>query len=1026
MVQWRLPQYKKHKTWDGDGVLVLFGGKGVLYGMDGTVATGKPNPDGACIGTFLQLGGKEMEIDCELPKLDFTSGKVFGKGSFGSFAEEMDTKPNHASALSLKKKFSIPLKSIPVKPAQQPQSSDTSDPLRTRGIDLEPVCLLQRRENELPPNPIPNTYWSAHWRRPQGRKHKTWDGDSFVVCSGNKLTMVSDDGKLMGTTKWRGGSLQEGCVLQIASRTVELESRVVAGAVPRITGTMTSERPCDEDSGDLETPLTDDACSDAGAFEMRVLSFAAKENIDCRGTTVQSISSEATRKKFVTPVSFYGQAISKSKPATPLHDPLAEGAVVMKEPTKEHQRKFNLKGRPVIPVVVDPILARHLRPHQKEGVKFMYECVMGLRKHEGQGCILADEMGMGKTLQTITLVWTLLKQNCYAGTPAVGKVMIVCPVTLIANWKKEFHKWLGKDRLGIFTGDKNKEAVKQFINSKIHQVLIIGYEKLRTVISELAYCLPPIGLIICDEGHRLKSSNNKTSTMFEALSTPRRIILSGTPIQNDLSEFHAMADFCNPGLLDDYSIFRKVFENAILKSRTPDCSAKEREIGEGRQAQLQTVARSFVLRREASILTNYLPPKYEYVVFVTPSPLQRQMFVKILQPDTLATVLHGSMARSLAMIQLLTKLSNSPILLKAALEKREDKAESDAHEAFDEAVKLLPECARAQDPALSGKLQALSNLLAYLRKETDEKCILVSHYTSTLDVIEEFCKEKKYTFLRLDGQTPVAKRQEYVDRFNKAPQSGAFLFLLSAKAGGVGLNLIGASRLCLIDSDWNPSHDLQSMARIHRDGQKRPVFIYRLLTAGTIDEKIYQRQITKLALSASLMGKDAPDSGSSKSDSFTQKELRDLFTFYQHTSCHTHDLIGCPCTRGHDEERSDDPMLDDAFPDLCFEESDNEEQTREIGFCKASLIPEDYAKLDKAFLKKKKAELASLGEWTHINCLDARTKPAIIDKALQSISSVPSEHNVALDRETTAHILPEDIPGGSISFLFERTSEKSV
>ena len=123
----------------------------------------------------------------------------------------------------------------------------------------------------------------------------------------------------MGVTKWRSGPLREGSIIQIASRTVELESRVVASAVPRITGTMAPEPPCDDDTGDLETPLADDACSGAGALKMQVLSFAAKENIDCRGPAVQSISSEATRKKFVTPVSFYGQSASKSKPLAPLY-----------------------------------------------------------------------------------------------------------------------------------------------------------------------------------------------------------------------------------------------------------------------------------------------------------------------------------------------------------------------------------------------------------------------------------------------------------------------------------------------------------------------------------------------------------------------------------------------------------------------------------------------------------------------------------------------------------------------------------
>ncbi|KAL5523808.1 hypothetical protein ACEPAG_7981 [Sanghuangporus baumii] len=1028
IVQWRHPQSKKHKTWEGDGVLVLFKGKGVLYDMDGSViASGKPSPDGACIGTFLQLGSKEMEVDCSISKAEFMSGRVFGKGTVSLSNEETSARPIHTS---LKKKFT-PLKPVSVNGRlPQPQYPVS----RKEEIALEPVELIQNIGDKTSICSAPWLHWSAHWRRPQGRKHKTWDGDSYIVLSGDKLIMVSDDGKLMGSTKWKGGPLREGTVLYISSKTVELENRVGPSDIPKIIGTMPPDRLDYDECDVLETACTNEDYSDSTEHKISPLTYAEKENIKYQNDSLLPSSPGTKQKRFVAPANFYGTSAPTSKPMRPLHDPKAEGSVVMKEPTKEHQKKFNSKSRPVVPVVIDPILSRHLRPHQKEGVKFMYECVMGLRKHEGQGCILADEMGMGKTLQTITLVWTLLKQNCYAGgIPSVGKILIVCPVSLIVNWKKEFHKWLGKDRIGVFTGDKSKEAVKQFINSRIHHVLIIGYERLRSVISELSYCIPPIGLIICDEGHRLKSANNKTSKMFEILKTPRRIILSGTPIQNDLSEFHAMADFCNPGLLDDYSTFRKVFENPILKSRAPGCSAKELEIGKARQAHLQAIAKSFVLRRDAGILSSYLPPKHEYVVFVTPSPLQRMMFTKILQPDTLSSLLRGSMARSLAMIQLLIKLSTTPILLRATLEKRTNEkrtnsTDEDTQGSFDEAMKLLPCTAQPQDVELSGKLQALSKLLAYLRRETEEKCILVSHYTSTLNVVEEICKKRKYTFLRLDGQTPTAKRQEYVDRFNKAPQSGAFIFLLSAKAGGVGLNLIGASRLCLVDSDWNPSHDLQSMARIHRDGQKRPVFIYRFLTAGTIDEKIYQRQVTKLGLSDSLMGISASGAESSKSDSFTHDELRDLFTFHHRTSCHTHELIGCPCVNVRESDIDENGLiLDEVLSEADSEEFDIERRPQELGFRKASLHdPEELEKIDKVFIRKKKAELASLGEWKHINCLDHIAKGKIIDEALQNVAYIPHNSTSTPDQvDVAAHSLPDDVPGGSICFLFERSSEKS-
>ena len=176
-----------------------------------------------------------------------------------------------------------------------------------------------------------------------------------------------------------------------------------------------------------------------------------------------------------------------------------------------------------------------------------------------------------------------------------------------------------------------------------------------------------------------------------------------------------------------------------------------------------------------------------------------------------------------------------------------------------------------------------------MRTTTDEKVVLVSNYTSTLDLLATLLTSLSLPYLRLDGSTPSSKRQELVDSFNRSPASASFAFLLSAKAGGNGLNLIGASRLVLFDVDWNPATDLQAMARIHRDGQKRECVIYRFLMAGGIDEKIWQRQVTKLGLASNVMDQTGGTS------SFTREELKDLFRLDEGSTCQTHDLLGCAC-----------------------------------------------------------------------------------------------------------------------------------
>ncbi|KAH7888361.1 P-loop containing nucleoside triphosphate hydrolase protein [Phlebopus sp. FC_14] len=1012
MIQWRAPQYKKYKTWDGDAVLVLTGAKGTIYDLEGKLmGTGSLNAARAEEGGEYQFGGKEIGIDHSISRADYLSGKCFGRGSKSSSGP--------AIVANTSKQF-VPLK-----------SSDLTTPYKTptrKVIDLQPVNLVSVQPKATTSITLGSqTCWTANWRRPQAKKHKTWEGDAYVSHDGNKLIVISEKGKIIGRKDWDGLPLHTGYSFHVGGKEVELDSRIQASQMPSITGVEEETMDADVDGPDQPTSPS----------HTSFLLQSRKENV-----SRAPIPTRSALKEFVPPTSFYGHT-PKNNPNQPLHDPEAEGAVVMKTPMKEHWEKFNKKGLPQVAVVLDPIIARHLRPHQIEGVKFLYECVMGLRKHEGQGCILADEMGLGKTLQTIVLIWTLLRQNPYGGGGGViGKAMIVCPVSLINNWRAEFRKWLGRDRVGVLTGDKDKSQIKQFLNSRLHQVLVIGYEKLRSVIGDLAYCNPPIGLIVCDEGHRLKSANNKTSTMFKALRTPRRIILSGTPIQNDLSEFHAMADFCNPGLLDDYSTFRRVYEVPILKSRAPDRTAKELEIGEARSAQLSAIAKSFVLRREATILKNYLPPKHEYVVFVTPTTLQLSMFRAILNPEKLDSLIEGSTAESLALIGMLTKVSNSPLLLKAQVDKaRASKGQPIIRPGVMEALKFLPEGAQIEDFSLSGKLSALASLLKTLRQHTEEKCIIVSHYTSTLNIIEAFCKKQSYTYFRLDGQTPAAKRQEYVNLFNKSSQHSHFLFLLSSKAGGVGLNLIGASRLCLIDSDWNPSHDLQSMARIHRDGQKRPVFIYRFITAGTIDEKIYQRQVTKLGLSDSLMGTGG---AASKADSFTRKDLRDIFRIHADSACHTHDLLECACGGGGRGTSVDKDVNNGMDVD-----EDLDDDSLEHGFIIASQVNANHLdKTDKTDLKKKKAQLAALGEWTHINCLRSLAREDIHDDVLRRLlyfSEIPEEDdvitesksrlnsllsavdldNIAAMDDTKLLLSVRDVPGGTISFLFEKTSTSS-
>nr|POE56087.1 dna repair protein rhp54 [Quercus suber] len=615
--------------------------------------------------------------------------------------------------------------------------------------------------------------------------------------------------------------------------------------------------------------------------------------------------------------------------AKPLHDPSGEFAIVLYDPTidntaeslpkegvsKEaaaasqettkldeplmHKSLADILGikkqvdgeRPKVPVVIDPRLAKVLRPHQVEGVKFLYRCTTGLLDANAQGCIMADEMGLGKTLQCITLMWTLLKQSPDAGKGTIQKCVIACPSSLVRNWANELVKWLGPDAINPFAidGKASKDELIQQIRqwasatgrAVIRPVLIVSYETLRLYVNELNGC--QIGLMLCDEGHRLKNGESQTFEALNGLNVKKRVILSGTPIQNDLSEYFALLNFANPGYLGTRLDFRKKYEIPILRGRDAGGSDADRQKGDERLKELLELVNKFIIRRTNDILSKYLPVKYEHVVFCNLAPFQLDLYNYFIKSPEIQSLLRGKGSQPLKAINLLKKLCNHPDLLNLP----EDLPGCD--ECFPD--DFVPKDQRGRDrdvkPWYSGKMQVLARMLARIRQDTNDKIVLISNYTQTLDVFEKLCRNNNYGCLRLDGTMNVNKRQKLVDKFND-PEGPEFVFLLSSKAGGCGLNLIGANRLVLFDPDWNPAADQQALARVWRDGQKKDCFVYRFITTGTIEEKIFQRQSHKQSLSSCVV-----DSAEDVERHFSLDSLRELFQYRPGTTSDTHDTFKC-------------------------------------------------------------------------------------------------------------------------------------
>ncbi|KAJ2386667.1 DNA-dependent ATPase protein rad54, partial [Coemansia sp. RSA 2603] len=324
-----------------------------------------------------------------------------------------------------------------------------------------------------------------------------------------------------------------------------------------------------------------------------------------------------------------------------------------------------------VAVVVDPALGRKLRPHQIEGVKFLYKCVTGGVYPNAYGCIMADEMGLGKTLQCIALLWTLLQQSPMPGKPTIEKCIVACPSSLVKNWANELVKWLGSTKISPLacdnkgTKDKVRSSLRQFMSGRgrtvFHPVLIISYESLRIYSDILGSA--PIGLLLCDEGHRLKNGESQTFQALNALQIQRRVILSGTPIQNDLSEYFSLLNFANPGLLGTTQEFRRRFEHPIVRGRDALATPEQQRRGDQVLGELNAIASRVIIRRTNGLLSKYLPVKYEHVVFCPLTPLQTDLYELFLKSKAAKAAIGEGGRCALQTIVSLGKLCNHPAIL---------------------------------------------------------------------------------------------------------------------------------------------------------------------------------------------------------------------------------------------------------------------------------------------------------------------------------------------------------------------------
>ena len=509
--------------------------------------------------------------------------------------------------------------------------------------------------------------------------------------------------------------------------------------------------------------------------------------------------------------------------------------------------------------------------YQKTGVQWLWELYS-----QKVGGIVGDEMGLGKTIQVISFLAGL-----HYSKKITRPIIIVAPATVMKQWVNEFHTWWPPFRVSILhtSGSgmldigreakredellsevpgslrskpltKGQKAAKKIVQRVIQQghVLITTYSGLQTY----ADLLIPVEweYAVLDEGHKIRNPNTAITIYCKELRTANRIILSGTPMQNNLIELWSLFDFIFPMRLGTLVNFRQQFEFPIRQGGYANASNLQVQTAMKCAETLKDTISPYLLQRFKADVASDLPKKSEQVLFCKLTKLQRDTYEGFLNSDDLTSIMDGK-RHVLYGVDLLRKICNHPDLI------------DHKH------LSIKPEYNYGSG-SKSGKMQVVKALLE-LWKDQGHKTLLFAQHRIMLDILEKFIKSLQgFSIRRMDGNTPIQNRQSMVDEFNTC--SDIHVFLLTTKVGGLGINLTGANRVIIYDPDWNPSTDIQARERAWRLGQKREVMIYRLMTAGTIEEKIYHRQLFKQFLTNKIL-RDPK-----QRQTFQMRDLHDLFT----------------------------------------------------------------------------------------------------------------------------------------------------
>ncbi|KFA45965.1 hypothetical protein S40293_07295 [Stachybotrys chartarum IBT 40293] len=542
------------------------------------------------------------------------------------------------------------------------------------------------------------------------------------------------------------------------------------------------------------------------------------------------------------------------------------------KPSRPYQDIPLTKSAGLIPASI----AQYLRDYQVAGVEFLH------RKFVYQeGGILGDDMGLGKTVQVAAFLAVAfgktgderdakrMRQIRYHSDRWYPRILIICPGSVIVNWKNELNRW-GWWHVDLFHG-ANKDDVLGTARAGLIEIMITTYETYKNSRSQIN--MVQWDAVVADECHKLKDRYSATAKALRDVNALCRIGLTGTAIQNKYEELYTLLDWTNPGHFGPLTEWSQTITRPLTVGQSHEATVAQLSLArQTAQKLVQNLLPRYFLRRMKTLIAHQLPKKTDRVVFCPLTDLQKDAYENFLSSDNIdllrtvsSTCEHGEKKgwccgkllpnglhwQSIVFPSMivLQKLANHLILLVPTHMDNEAKHESELRTlqiCLPDGWKALynerDKIRNLVNPEFCGKWNVLKKLLKFWHGNGD-KVLVFSHSVRLLRILQHLFTNTSYTISYLDGSLSYEQRQEVVDNFNSDPTQ--FVFLISTKAGGVGLNITSANKVVIVDPHWNPSYDLQAQDRAYRIGQTRDVEVFRLISLGTVEEIVYARQIYK-------------------------------------------------------------------------------------------------------------------------------------------------------------------------------------